>query len=354
MRRLGVVLGLLFIPAWLTFAWATGSLTIPNTIFTQPNPVPTSLLDQNWQAIASYINGHEISFGALSARPVSGVSGRYYLATDQNGGTFYADNGTSWSQLAPAVNANIVQQLTGLGLANNGTATATFTIAVGAATSDDAVVANRVLMNLTTGLTKSLATWALGSAAGCLDTGAVAVFTWYHVFEIQRVDTGVVDAVCSTSATAPTMPANYTKKRRIGSIRTDWSTPAGSLYFFSQVGDFYRWATSTTTLDVNTATSGVVAVTATISTPNGVTTLALINLLCGNTASCYLSELAVTDELPAFGTAPQGSLGTVGGGNTVGQVQVMTDTASSIRRRSSQNTDIRINTMGYWDRRGQQ
>jgi hypothetical protein len=337
-------------------ALSTGTMVIPNNIFSQPQTFSSALLDQNWQAVAAYVNARENTLGLLSARPVAGVAGRLYTATDVNGGTLFFDNGSSWTQIAPGVSSTVAQQLTGLGLANNGTATATFTIAVGAATSDDAVIANRLLMGLTTGLTKSLASWALGTGVGCLDAGSVATFTWYHVFLIERLDTGVVDAVCSTSATAPTMPTNYTKKRNIGAVRTDWSG-TGSIYFFSQVGDRFVWATKTTTLDVNTATSGVVAVTATLSTPNGVQTLALVNLLAGSAAAtqtCYLSELAATDEAASLTAAPLGSAGVTGASAGLNQAQVMTDTASSIRYRCAANNPIAIVTTGYIHRRGQQ
>jgi hypothetical protein len=344
-----VLLIALFVPS---SALSTGTMVIPNNIFSQPQTFSSALLDQNWQAVAAYVNARENTLGLLSARPVAGVAGRLYTATDVNGGTLFFDNGSSWTQLAPGVSSTVAQQLTGLGLANNGSATATFTIAVGAATSDDAVIANRLLMGLTTGLTKSLAAWTVGTGVGCLDAGAVATFTWYHVFLIERLDTGVVDAVCSTSASAPALPTNYTKKRRIGSVRTDWSG-TGSIYFFSQVGDRYTWATKTTTLDVTTATSGVIAVTATLSTPNGVQTLALLNLASGNTNCLYVSELAATDETPSFTVAPLSQTGCVGGGIS-GSTQVMTDTASSIRWRSDVNAAVRIVTTGYIDRRGQQ
>ena len=71
---------------------------------------------------------------------------------------------------------------------------------------------------------KTTGTWTLGTGNGCLDTGTVAASTWYSVFVIERIDTAVVDVLCSTSATAPTMPTNYTRKRRIGSILTDANT----------------------------------------------------------------------------------------------------------------------------------
>ena len=44
--------------------------------------------------------------------------------------------------------------------------------------------------------------------------------TDYYVYLIKRVDTDVVDAIFSASATAPTLPTNYTLFRRIGSIST--------------------------------------------------------------------------------------------------------------------------------------
>ncbi len=334
-------------------ARSTGTLVIPNNIFSQPTGnLSASLLDQNWSAVASYVNQREVTLGLLSARPIAGVPGRYFFATDVNGGTLYADTGSAWTQLSPGVSSGLAQQLTGLTLANNGAATATFTVGVGAATSDDTVIANRVLISLTGGLTKSLAAWAVGTNNGCLDAGAIAAFTWYSVFAITRLDTGVVDVLCSTSATGPVMPTNYTKKRRVGSIRTTW---ASEIYFFSQDGDFFEWATKTTTLDVNNAAPGTGAITATLSTPNGVVTRALLNVRAGNTAAVYVSQLTASDEAPSFTVAPLSSVTSPGGGgDNVVQVQVYTNTAQQIRHRSSQNNPIGIVTVGYWDRRGQQ
>jgi hypothetical protein len=61
------------------------------------------------------------------------------------------------------------------------------------------------------------ASWAVGDTNGGIDTGSVAN-TSYHIWLIKRSDTGVVDALFSLSATSPTMPTNYDKKRRIGSF----------------------------------------------------------------------------------------------------------------------------------------
>jgi len=59
---------------------------------------------------------------------------------------------------------------------------------------------------------------ASGAANG-LDAGALAISTWYSVWVIWN---GVTTAgLLSLSATAPTLPAGYTHKARVGWIRTD-------------------------------------------------------------------------------------------------------------------------------------
>ena len=105
--------------------------------------------------------------------------------------------------------------ITGLTLSNNATdATNDIDIAIGSA-RDSTNAADIVLASA---LVKRLdAAWAVGTNQGGLDTGSIANGT-YHVWLIQRSDTGVEDVLFSTSATAPTMPANYDYKRRIGSI----------------------------------------------------------------------------------------------------------------------------------------
>lgn len=58
------------------------------------------------------------------------------------------------------------------------------------------------------------------TGAGGLDTGAIAASTWYSVWRIGKTD-GTRAFLFSLSATAPTMPAGYTLKARIGWFRTD-------------------------------------------------------------------------------------------------------------------------------------
>ena len=97
---------------------------------------------------------------------------------------------------------------------------------------DDANTENLVLSAT---LTKRIdASWSVGSGNGGLDTGVVTANTQYGVWLIKRTDTDVVDALFSTSFIAPTMPANYDKKRLIGWVVTDSSS---NIIGFVQGGD---------------------------------------------------------------------------------------------------------------------
>lgn len=78
-------------------------------------------------------------------------------------------------------------------------------------------------------LTVSAATLGTGG----LDTGSVAASTWYSVWVVWNGSTTA--GLLSLSATAPTMPAGYTHKARVGWIRTDATAnkyPLG----FTQIG----------------------------------------------------------------------------------------------------------------------
>ena len=48
------------------------------------------------------------------------------------------------------------------------------------------------LLSLASAYTKTTSAWGVGTGNGSLDTGSIANSTWYHVYLIKRVDTGVV------------------------------------------------------------------------------------------------------------------------------------------------------------------
>ena len=62
------------------------------------------------------------------------------------------------------------------------------------------------------------------SGVNGLDTGAEAGNTWYYVYLIWNPTTALVNGLLSASATAPTLPSGYTKKRLIGAVRNDGSS----------------------------------------------------------------------------------------------------------------------------------
>lgn len=70
---------------------------------------------------------------------------------------------------------------------------------------------------LVSGVSLSLNT--SGAGANGLDTGSIAASTWYTVWVINNGTTTA--ALLSLSAAAPTMPAGYTHKARVGWIRAD-------------------------------------------------------------------------------------------------------------------------------------
>jgi hypothetical protein len=244
--------------------------------------------------------------------------------------------------------------LAGLTLSRNATATS---LDVAAGVARDST--NADFMNLTSAITKSLnANWAVGTGEGGLDTGSKANSTWYHVFLIKRVDTDVVDALFSLSAASPTMPANYTLKRRIGSILTDSS---GDIVLFSQNGDEFLW--SEAVLDVDITNPGTSAVTRTLSVPTGVKVEAIFTAYVKKVASDFhvkFSALDVTDAAASFTAAPLSSISASksedsASADVVGEYKIRTNTSAQIRSRAGNSAAgdiLRISTAGWIDRRG--
>jgi len=75
----------------------------------------------------------------------------------------------------------------------------------------------------------------LGSngAANKLDTGTIAIDTWYAIWAIAKAD-GTTAALASASFTAPALPTGYTYKARIGAVQTIHAT--ATLYGTWQFG----------------------------------------------------------------------------------------------------------------------
>lgn len=202
-------------------------------------------------------------------------------------------------------------------------------------------------------INKTTAAWAVGTNLGGLDTGAIAINTWYKFFLIQRTDTGVVDVTFTIAAlaTGPAMPAGYSLFRYIGSAKTDGSS---QWIKFAQNGDVFEWVT--TVSDFSATAPGTTAVSKTLTVPTGVVVRAILNahLQCGAVIpNLYLSSLAQTDEVP---TAVISTL-TLAFANDFAScyVEVTTNASAQIRTRASaSDANVQINgqTLGWIDRRG--
>lgn len=257
-------------------------------------------------------------------------------------------------QAIDALASSVIRSyLAGLTLSTAG-ASATMTIAAGQAADDT----NAVMMSLASAMSKTTSAWAAGTGNGGLDTGAIANSTWYHFFQISKTD-GTTDVLISLSSSAPTMPAGYSYKRRIGSGKTNGS---GQWESFTQTGDYFRLTTSV--LDVNTTNPGTAAVTVTLgSVPSGVKVKALYNAHLRSQTSTdlavYLSDLDASDQAPVNSRTSTPAVPSATFCNTAGgaqmQVETMTNVSAQIRYRltaSGAADTFGIITLGWTDRRG--
>lgn len=116
---------------------------------------------------------------------------------------------------------------------------------------------NYIIVNSTSTLNIS----SLITGIGGLDTGSIAVNSWYYIYLIYNETTKTLNGIMSLSSSIPLLPTGYTLYRRIGSIKTNQNTT--NILGFSCIGNssdksFY-WTTfpntGTTILSGGTATT---------------------------------------------------------------------------------------------------
>lgn len=174
---------------------------------------------------------------------------------------------------------------------------------------------------LPTTITKRLdAAWAVGDGNGGLDTGSIANTT-YHVHVIRRSDTDVVDALFSTSATAPTLPANYDDFRRVGSI----IRASAAILAFKQVGNTFLFDSPVTD---HSSTAAFAFALKTITVPAGIVVEPLFQ--GGFTQGAGAGQVA----LQVFDATLSNNVG----------VEVIGSTASTTQRITSGRSGIFTNT----------
>jgi hypothetical protein len=235
----------------------------------------------------------------------------------------------------------------------------TSTLTVGACAAMDST--GVALMSLAA-TTKTNAAWAVGAAAGGLDTGTIAVNTWYHLYVIRRPDTGVVDFLISLNATTPTLPASYTQYRRVGSWKTSLASTNWDIIV--QTGDQYRWPVYKGEYAAVPGATTAFTLSLTM-VPTGIVVDALLHLGLSATtaqaspaAATYVSPLALTDDLVNFNASAQMQITTIAGSTMYGMADVFvkTNASAQVRHRSSwaagTGPALYINTLGWTDTRG--
>lgn len=248
------------------------------------------------------------------------------------------------------------------GLTTSRAGTTTWSIAAGECANEN-TSAPRANLVLTSAITKSLSSWAVGTGNGGLDTGAVGANTWYHMHLIRKISDGSIDALCSLSPSAPTMPAGYEARRRVGSFLTNGSSQIVVYSQASLTGDEFLWDSAV--IDVDDDNPGTSAVTRTLTVPTGVKVIALVSVGAfagtGNPTG-LLSALDVGDQAgQALGTGALSGFPSFSGAGTAAagwgfcNQEVRTNTSAQVRSRlsvSGANDRIGIITRGWRDDRG--
>lgn len=268
----------------------------------------------------------------------------YTVAELTAGGGIAVTNGTGSIRVSAIERGH----LSGFTMSTAGSS-ATMTIAAGQATDST----NAAVITLGSSIAKTTGSWSVGTSNGCLDTGSITTATWYHFFAIYRSDTMVVDVLCSLSATAPSLPASYTHKRRIGAGKTDGSS---QWIAFTQVGDEFLWSAGV--LDVNTTNPGTSAVSSALSVPSGVKVFAVIRRIvttgAGGAVTDLVSPIDQADAAPSLTAAPGATLYVPASSNGASMLIVRTDTSQQVRSRlsfSDGSTISKMVTVGWIDRR---
>lgn len=91
---------------------------------------------------------------------------------------------------------------------------------------------NAAMMTIAATFTKTTGIFVAGTGNGGLDTGAMAAFTEYFLYQVRNTSTGVVDYTFSTNSSAPAQTGNlagFTQSRRLpillrtGATATQWA-----------------------------------------------------------------------------------------------------------------------------------
>ena len=261
----------------------------------------------------------------------------------------YYNDGTStqWVFAAIAASVPVIRSyLSGYTLSTAG-GSASFSVTTGQAADSN----NVDMISLNVGLTKTTAAWAVGNNAGALDAGTLLANNWYNVFAIKRPDTQLVDILISLSATAPTLPANYTLFRRIGCMLANASSQWTQ---FFQLGDEFYWYTAPRDVSGVTITSSGSGLNLTVPPNLNFAIQAVFNAVFTSLSASVAAAASVYPSYTTFANAGAQSMFSHDSGNSgSGMFRVQVNNSGAIGAKSgTQSGAISIDTMGWIDRRG--
>jgi hypothetical protein len=156
------------------------------------------------------------------------------------------------------------------------------------------------------GMTKTSGAWTAGTNNGMLDAGSFAASKTYYLYRIWKPSTSSVDYLMSLSASSPTMPALFTKKRLIGAMLSDASTHFLQGFFTRPTPTMFQcrylnfqpnrpWAVSGSTSRVLVTLSAPVNALALCA-------VAVMGYVTGYTEIIRIGGTFETDIVPADGT----------------------------------------------------
>ena len=235
------------------------------------------------------------------------------------------------------------------------TAGASTTISVSSGQAADS--GSAALMPLAATMSKTTSAWAVGSANGGLDTGAIANSTKYYLWLIQRLDTSVVDVLISLSPTTPTMPTSYTLKRLIGFGVTNGSAQWTSFIAYETAGGGVKYIWPTPFYDINTNTLTTARQT---YVPTGTPAVRGVEMEWygdmtngGTSCNVWVGSPDQTDAVPSQTTTGLSFATTAAGAEVVGKFTTQGDATAQVAARSTAaSTVLRCQLVGFsWSRR---
>jgi hypothetical protein len=216
-------------------AMTSANVTLTELEYGKPVIVITGLLTANLNLIFPDIIGEWLIF--------NGTTGAFNITAKTSGGTGVPINDTAQKIACNGVNVYSPSSYAPsvVGSHSNLKASADGVSANVSVSADEIIVESSDNAYQTL---RNVALTIAGTAVGVngIDAGAIGANTWYALWVIWNGTT--VAGLMSLSATAPTLPAGYTHKARVGWIRTDGTGNAYPLSF-KQVGASVQYVVTT-------------------------------------------------------------------------------------------------------------